>query len=47
VAHRVSSIIGADCILILDAGRIVAAGTHTELLATNDIYRELYESQLG
>ncbi len=47
VAHRVSSIIRADCILILDAGRIVAAGTHTELLATNDIYRELYESQLG
>ena len=47
VAHRVSSIIGADCILILDSGRIVAAGTHAELLATSDIYRELYESQLG
>ncbi len=47
VAHRVSSIINADCILILDSGQIVAAGTHAELLATNDIYQELYDSQLG
>ncbi len=47
VAHRVSSIIHADCILILDAGRIEAAGTHSELLASSPIYRELYETQLG
>ncbi len=47
VAHRVSSIVHADCIFILDGGRIVAQGTHGELLATSTIYRELYESQLG
>lgn len=46
VAHRVSSVIHADRILILDAGRIAAAGTHAELLETSPIYRELYRSQL-
>lgn len=47
VAHRVSSIIHADRILILDEGRLESAGTHEELLASSPIYRELYESQLG
>ena len=47
VAHRVSSIVHADCILILDDGRIESAGTHSELLASSPIYRELYETQLG
>ena len=47
VAHRVTSIIDADRIFILDEGRVVADGTHTELLAESPIYRELYESQLG
>ena len=47
VAHRVTSIIDADRILILDEGRVVADGTHAELLGTSPIYRELYDSQLG
>ena len=47
VAHRVSSIIHADRILILDAGRIESFGTHSELLEISPIYRELYETQLG
>ena len=36
----------ADKIIILDAGEIVAMGTHEELMATSDIYRETYESQM-
>ena len=47
VAHRVTSIIDADRILILDEGSVVADGTHAELLADSPIYRELYDSQLG
>ncbi len=47
VAHRVSSIVHADCILVLDAGRIESAGTHSELLKTSPMYRELYGIQLG
>jgi ABC-type multidrug transport system fused ATPase/permease subunit len=47
VAQRISTVLIADKIVVLDAGRIVAEGTHQELLATSDIYREIYESQLG
>ncbi len=47
VAHRLSSIIHADLILILDSGRIESAGTHSELLEISPIYRELYETQMG
>ncbi len=47
VAHRVTSIIDADRILILDEGRVVADGAHAELLIASPIYRELYDSQLG
>ena len=46
IAQRVSSVIDADKIIILDAGEIVAMGTHEELLETSDIYRETYESQM-
>ncbi len=46
VAHRVSSIVHADCILVLDAGRIESIGTHAELLASSPIYQELYATQL-
>ena len=47
IAHRVTSIINADRIFILDEGRVVADGTHAELLIASPIYRELYDSQLG
>ena len=47
VAQRVSTITGADQILVLDGGHLVGSGTHTELLATCDVYREIVTSQLG
>ncbi|GAA1637619.1 ABC transporter ATP-binding protein [Microbacterium flavum] len=47
VAQRISTITEADRILVLDGGRIVGSGTHEELLATNETYREIVESQLG
>jgi len=45
IAQRVSSIQDADKIIILDEGRVVAVGTHDELLKTNKIYQEVYNSQ--
>ena len=47
VAQRISTVLAADKILILDKGRIAAEGTHQELMQTSPIYREIYESQLG
>jgi len=47
VAQRISTVLLADKILVLDKGRIAATGTHAELLSTSSIYREIYESQLG
>jgi ATP-binding cassette subfamily B protein len=47
VAQRISSVLQADQILILDGGRIAARGTHQELLANSPIYQEIYYSQLG
>lgn len=46
VAQRVSTIVDADLILVLEHGRIVGSGTHDELLATNETYREIVDSQL-
>ena len=46
VAQRISTVLSADKILVLDDGRIVAEGTHAELLATSPIYREIYDSQM-
>lgn len=46
VAQRVSTVIDADVILVLDEGKVVGQGTHTELLATNETYREIVASQL-
>ena len=47
VAQRVSSITEADTIIVLDDGRAVGAGTHEELLESNETYREIVASQLG
>ena len=47
VAQRVSTILSADQIIVLDAGRIVGVGTHQELLSSTAAYREIVASQLG
>ncbi|MBN1979572.1 MAG: ABC transporter ATP-binding protein [Anaerolineae bacterium] len=47
IAQRISTVLKADKILVLDDGRIAAEGRHGELLAASPIYREIYESQLG
>jgi len=47
VAQRISSVLNADQIIVLDNGRLVAQGTHAQLLASSPIYQEIYHSQLG
>jgi ATP-binding cassette subfamily B protein len=47
VAERISAVEGAGLILVLDGGRLVAQGTHQELLETSATYREIAESQLA
>jgi ATP-binding cassette, subfamily B, multidrug efflux pump len=47
IAQRISTVLKADKILVLEDGQIAAQGTHRELLASSPIYREIYESQLG
>ncbi len=47
IAQRISSVMDADRIVVLDRGRIAGTGTHRELLDTNQIYREIYQSQMG
>ena len=47
IAQRISSAIKADRIILLDNGMTAGEGTHAELLETNDIYREIYHSQMG
>ncbi len=46
VAQRVSTVMDATRILVMDEGRIVGMGTHEELLKTNEIYQQIVESQL-
>lgn len=46
VAQRVSTVMDADRILVMDEGRIVGSGTHKELLENNEVYREIVSSQL-
>ncbi len=46
IAQRISTVVNADQILVLDKGQIVARGTHEELLESSEIYAEIYSSQL-
>ena len=45
IAQRISSVMDADMILVLDDGKISGIGTHEQLMASNQIYREVYQSQ--
>jgi ATP-binding cassette, subfamily B, multidrug efflux pump len=47
IAQRISTVLTADLILVLDQGRLVAQGSHTELLSTCSIYQDIFASQLG
>ncbi len=47
IAQRISTVLNADQILVLDAGRIAARGVHEELLASSPLYAEIYHSQLA
>ena len=47
IAQRISSVMYADKIVVLDKGEIVAVGSHNELLETSDIYKDIYDSQIG
>jgi ATP-binding cassette subfamily B protein len=46
VAQRISTVLTADKILVLDNGRVVAEGAHADLMEASPIYREIYESQM-
>jgi len=46
IAQRISTVMNADQILVLEKGQIAARGNHEELLETSDIYAEIYSSQL-
>lgn len=47
VAQRISTVLNADKIIVIDEGKIVAEGTHAELMQSSPIYQEIYDSQLG
>jgi ATP-binding cassette subfamily B multidrug efflux pump len=47
IAQRISTVLKADKILVLDEGKIAAEGSHSQLIETSPIYREIYDSQLG
>ena len=47
IAQKISSVVHADKILVLDQGCLIGQGTHKELVATNEVYREIYETQKG
>lgn len=47
IAQRISTVLNADKILVLDDGKVAAEGTHRELMASSPIYRDIYDSQLG
>ncbi len=47
VAQRISTVLNADKIVVIERGRVATQGTHAELMQTSPIYREIYDSQLG
>jgi ATP-binding cassette subfamily B protein len=47
VAQRISTVLHADKILVVDEGKVVAQGTHNQLMESSSVYREIYDSQLG
>ena len=47
IAQKISSVVHADKILVLDQGRLIGQGKHADLVATNQVYREIYETQKG
>ena len=47
IAQKISSVVHADKILVLDQGRLIGQGRHTDLVVSNPVYREIYETQKG
>ena len=47
IAQRIASVMNADRVYVIENGVIAASGTHDELLANSEIYRDIYESQMG
>ncbi len=47
IAHRVTTLMQADCIMVMDKGRIVEMGTHEELMNNNGTYRKIYDMQMS
>lgn len=46
IAHRVTTLMQADCIMVMDNGEIAEIGTHEELMTKNGIYRKIYDMQM-
>ena len=47
ISHRITTLMQADCIMVLDKGRIAEMGTHEELLKKNGIYSKIYDIQMN
>lgn len=47
IAQRISSVMDADQIIVLEQGRIVAMGNHSQLMESSELYQDIYNSQLG
>jgi len=47
IAQRISTVLNADKIVVLERGQVAAEGTHAEMMVSSPIYQEIYDSQLG